>query len=238
MAATAVTQSHREERAIRQRPGPRPHVEGVRVPAWRGLPLAHQPGEAFEYGHSCRRAGDGSSRSPRVCRSISFFDNSRVQAARHGRHRFLGAAGVKLARLIHPAGWRSRGSSGDGGEGRYQTDHAVLGRRRAGVDGRRRSAVSARCCSTAASSMEPHILSPATVPTDDHERATARDPFRQLRGGGGGGGGLDLWVSARGSAAMPRGARCPGSVGSFFWSGVLGVPTSGSTRRSSWLPCS
>jgi len=57
----------------RQRLGTRRHVEGVRVPLAQ-LPLAHQPGEVFEYGHSADVL-DGSSRSPQVSRSISFVDN-------------------------------------------------------------------------------------------------------------------------------------------------------------------
>ena len=170
------------------------------------LPLAHQPGEVWEYGHSADVLG-------RVIEIVSgqpldqFLDSRRVQAAPHGRHRFLGASG-EARPVDRPAG-RCADSSGSG---RHQADDAVFGRRRAGVDGRRLSAVlpdvaqrwRARRCA---------CLDARDRPADDHERAAARDPLRQR---------LDLWARLRDPQRRAWSA-VPGSVGSFTWSGVWGT---------------
>jgi len=96
------------------------------------LPLAISR-EVFEYGHSRRRAGTGhrdrlgqplDQLSTTVCSNHSHVDTG------------FWVPPEKLARLIDPP--LARGYSRSG---RYQTDHAVLGRRRAGVDGRGLSAV-------------------------------------------------------------------------------------------------
>ena len=79
------------------------------------------------------------------------------------------------------------------------------------------------------------ILSPATV-----RRMTTNALPSDIRFAGylsslvGGGSTSGLGFGIRSDAAW---STVPGSVGSFSWSGVW-EPISGSTRRSSWLPCS
>ena len=193
------------------------------------LPLAHQPGEVFEYGLSADVLGrviEVASGQP-----LDQFLDTRLFKPLDMVDTGFWVPPEKLARLIDPpAGARvvligtlpNRPRLFSGGGGLVSTAADYLRFCQMLLNGGELDGVA-------------HPLA-RNRPTDDHERAAARDPFRRL---------ARLWGrrAARPWARLRDPQRCRVEHGARIgWQLHLerasGAPISGSTRRSNWLPCS
>ena len=131
------------------------------------LPLAHQPGEVWEYGHSADVLGrviEVASGQP-----LDQFLDSRLFKPLGMVDTGFWVPPEKLARLIDPPA----GAQDSSGSRRHQADDAVLGRRRAGVDGRGLSAVLPDAAQRWRARRGAHPFA-RNRPSDDDERAAAR----------------------------------------------------------------
>src|SRR4030088_1203808 len=140
------------------------------------LPLAHQPGEVWDYGISVdvlARVIEVASGQPfdqfletRLFQPLDMVDT--------GFH----VPEAKLSRLVDPpaGGW---GGPLDGAGGRHQANQTVLRRWWIGVDGRRLSAVLSDAAQRRRARRSPHPFA-RNCAADDHELAAARHPLRRL----------------------------------------------------------
>jgi CubicO group peptidase (beta-lactamase class C family) len=140
------------------------------------LPLAHQPGEAWEYG----LADDVLARVIEVASGQPFdqFLETRLFQPLDMVDTGFHVPEAKLSRLVDPpaGGW---GGPLDGAGGRHQANQTVLRRWWIGVDGRRLSAVLSDAAQRRRARRSPHPFA-RNCAADDHELAAARHPLRRL----------------------------------------------------------
>ena len=139
------------------------------------LPLAHQPGEVWEYG----LADDVLARVIEVASGQPFdqFLETRLFQPLDMVDTGFHVPEAKLSRLVDPpaGGW---GGPLDGAGGRHQANQTVLRRWWIGVDGRRLSAVLSDAAQRRRARRSPHPFA-CNGAADDHERAAARHPLRR-----------------------------------------------------------